>query len=341
MGEKCVLILEPKYYSEVDLERLKKAGYHPVLLESTTKEELLAIVKRVGDEGNAVEAIFAKLGLSFDRELFKACGGMLRWLITPTTGLNHIDLEELEQFDINLVSLKGETAFLKEITPTAELVFALLLALLRRVPAAHNDVLAGNWQRSAHLGRELKDLCLGVVGLGRLGTMTAGYGRAFGMKVIAYDKSEEAFQREGNGHVVKKDSLEELLKAADVVSIHLPWEEETAGVLDSTRFEQFKRGAYLINTARGEIVEEKALLSALKEGILAGCAVDVLCGDSCWEERVPEGHLLLDYAREHDNLIITPHIGGYTINAILKTRAFLVDKFLRAQSEDKGVIDDG
>ena len=320
---------------------MKGAGYRPVFSGLASQEKLLAEVKSLQSKNMAVTAIFGRLGLSFDRQLFETCGGELRWLITPTTGLNHIDLEELEQFDINLVSLKGETAFLEEITPTAELVFALLLALLRRVPAAHSDVLAGNWQRSAYLGRELKDLCLGVVGLGRLGSMTAGYSRAFGMKVIAFDKRVEPFQRKVNCHVVKKDSLEELLAEADVVSIHLPWDQETDGMFDLAMLSQFKRGAYLINTARGELVDEKALLNVLQEGILAGCAVDVLCGDSRWEERVPEGHLLLDYAREHDNLIITPHIGGYTINAILKTRAFLVDKFLRAQSEDKGVIDDG
>ena len=341
MGEKCALILEPDYYSMDDLERLKTVGYHPVLMDCATREELLVTVERLRVERNAVEAIFVKLGLSYDRELFEVFSGELRWLITPTTGLNHIDLEELERFKIKLISLKGEAAFLEKITPTAELVFALLLALLRRVPAAHNDVLTGRWQRRSHLGRELKDLKLGIVGLGRLGTMIACYAKAFGMKVMAYDLKEDPFLREVNHHVQRKASLRDLVAEADVVSIHLPWNQDTVGIIDEEIFRQFKTGACLINTARGELIDEEALLKALNEGILAGCGVDVLSGDSRWEERVPEGHALLDYARENDNLIITPHIGGYTMNAILKTRSFLLEKFLQAQSEDKGVSNDG
>ena len=341
MGEKCVLILEPDYYYDSQLEQIKTAGYLPVLSKCANQEELLAEVDKLHTDNIAVTAIFARLGLSFDRELFRACGGRLRWLITPTTGLNHIDLEELKRFKIGLISLKGETAFLEKITPTAELVFALLLALLRRLPVAHKDVLAGRWQRQSHLGQELKDLNLGIVGLGRLGTMTAGFARAFGMTVMAYDIKDEPFLREVNHHVQRKTLLRDLVAEADVVSIHLPWDQDTVGIIDEEIFRQFKRGAYLINTARGEMIDEAALLTALQEGILAGCAVDVLCGDSRWEGRVPEGNALLDYAREHDNLIITPHIGGYTINAILKTRSFLLEKFLQAQSEDKGVSYDG
>ena len=339
MGEKCVLILEPEYYRKADLERLKAAGYRPVLKECATQKELFAEFKRLRDEGKSVEAIFVKLGLSFDRELFYACGGELKFLVTPTTGLNHIDQDELECLGIKLISLKGETAFLREITPTAELVFALLLALLRMVPQALSHVLAGYWQRRGLVGRELKELTLGVVGLGRLGTMVAGYGRVFGMPVIAYDLKDEPFQRQENIHVERKDTLGELVAEADVVSIHLPWDEDTAGLFDEDLFKQFKQGAYLVNTARGEIIDEAALLKALKEDVLAGCAIDVLHGDSRWAERVPEGHPLVEYAREHDNLIITPHIGGYTVKAIQKTRTFMVDKFLAALG-DKGVFDD-
>lgn len=339
MAEKCVLILEPEYYREADLERLKAAGHRLVLKECASREELLSEVKQLRAEGKSVAAVFVKLGLSFDREFFNACGGELRYLVTPTTGLNHIDLDELERLGIRLISLKGETAFLEGVTPTAELVFALLLALFRLVPQAHSEVLTGNWQRRSLMGRELKDLKLGIIGLGRLGTMVAGYGRAFGMEVLAYDHKNEPFGRQENIHVKRKDTLEELVAEADVVSIHLPWDKSTAGLFDEELFKQFKEGTYLVNTARGEIVDEAALLRALKENKLAGCALDVLDDDSSWAERVPEGHPLVEYAREHDNLIITPHIGGYTINAVLKTRAFMVDKFLAALDE-KGVLDE-
>ncbi len=330
MAEKCVLILEPEYYSEAELERIKAAGFLPIFKDCSSQEELVTEIESLGAENYAVAAIFAKLGLKFNRELFEACSGELKWLITPTTGLNHIELEALEQLGVNLLSLKGQSSFLEQITPTAELVFALLLALLREIPAAHNDVLAGNWQRRGRLGKELKELKLGIVGLGRLGTMVAGYGRAFGMFVSAFDEKEEVFKRTENSHVMRNDSLKELLGAADVVSIHLPWNERTKGMFNAGRFKQFKRGAYLINTARGELIDEEALLKALNEGILAGCGLDVLNGDSCWEE-IPQGHPLVEYARTHDNLIITPHTGGYTINAILKTRAFMIEQFLKAQ----------
>jgi phosphoglycerate dehydrogenase-like enzyme len=183
--------------------------------------------------------------------------------------------------------------------PTAELTWALILALFRRVPAEDRATRAGHWQQSVGLG--LNGKTLGVLGLGTLGSRVARVGRAFEMEVIAWSQNLTAQRAaEVGATLVARD---ELLGRSDVVTIHLVLSERTRGLVGARELALMKPGAYLVNTSRGPIVDEAALVRVLREGTIAGAGLDVFD-----EEPLPLGHPL----RQLPNTVITPHLGYVT-----------------------------
>jgi len=179
---------------------------------------------------------------------------------------------------------------------TAELTISLILSLARGLPAEMASLAAGGWQ--VGVGRELAGARLGILGLGRLGSRLAEYGKVFGMDVVAWSQNltPEAAAQKGARHVSK----EELFSTSDYISIHLKLSDRTVGLVGSPEFALMKRDACLVNTSRGPIVDQDALIAALKEGRIGGAALDVYD-----EEPLPAGHPL----RAAPNLIMTPHIG--------------------------------
>jgi D-3-phosphoglycerate dehydrogenase len=245
-----------------------------------------------------------------------------RVLATPVTGLDHIDLEACARRGIEVVSLRGEIEFLKNIRATAELTVALALALLRRLPAAAAAVRAGEWDRDRFRGRELYGKTAGLIGMGRLGSIVAGYFRAFGMDVLGYDPRPD-FPHEA---ATRLESLDELLGRADLVSVHVGYNPTTRHLLGGPQFARLNNGAFLVNTSRGGIVDDQALMAALDSGRLAGAALDVLDG----EPEIERDHPLIVYARQHENLLIVPHIGGNTRESFEKTECFLASRVVGA-----------
>lgn len=320
------LLLEPNHYDPASLARLAAAGVTTDCTACATQDKLVRYLSQMRQQGQEVQVMFGRLGLAFDATVFEAAGPELRWLVTPTTGHGHIDEAELSRRGIRLLSLRGHLEFLRTVSSTAELTWAMLLALVRWLPAAHADVLAGQWRRQPFMGREVRGKTLGILGLGRLGTLVAGYAKAFQMRVLAWDQRDEAFAELAISGVERCD-LNRLLSECDVLSLHLSLTERTEGLLNRERLARMKAGAWIINTARGELIDEMALLAALECGALAGAALDVLHGDSRWAHMVPEDHPLITYARGHSNLLLTPHLGGYSLEAIDRTRRFMVERF--------------
>jgi D-3-phosphoglycerate dehydrogenase len=244
----------------------------------------------------------------------------LRVIASRTTATGHIDLEGARRRGIALLSLDPKAPALRETTSTAELTMALLLSLIRNVPWAFASLKDGRWERSPYGGRELHGKTLGIVGFGRLGRMVGGYGRGFGMRVLVHDVNVKP--EEGSALAAEQVPLEQLLRESDVVSIHCTWSEETQGLIGAAQLELMRPGSLLVNTARGEIVDESALLGALESGRIAGAAVDTLAGEQ------PDGsHLtgnpLVEYARTHENLIVLPHLGGSTLEATERTQVHI------------------
>ncbi len=183
---------------------------------------------------------------------------------------------------------------------TAELAVGLMISLARKIPSADRSTKAGNWDRQGHFGVEIYGKTLGIVGFGKIGKTVAVRANAFGMKVIAYDKYYNGAGMEGI--VNQASSLDELLGQSDVITVHLPSTKDTIGLFNTETYNKIKPGAYLINTSRGNVIVEEDLIQALESGRLKGVALDVRLKEP------PEKSKL----NEMDNVIFTPHIGGFT-----------------------------
>jgi D-3-phosphoglycerate dehydrogenase len=305
-----ILNAEPLSYSDEARTVLKQLGE---LAEGPFKREEL--LSRLPD----CEVLIVRLAHQIDQEMIEA-GIHLNAIVSATTGLDHIDVDYARSKGIAVLSLQGENEFLSTISATAEHAWALLLSLLRRIPPAYTAVRAGDWNRDAFRGYELDGKRLGILGLGRIGRKIARYGLAFGMEVAAYDPYVERWV----DHAQRLSGLQELLTRSDILSINVPLNVETRGLISRNELALLPAGSVLVNTSRGEIIDEVALVQALASGHLAGAALDVVA-----HERQPEMRTqspLIAYARAHDNLLITPHIAGATYESMIKTEAFMAHK---------------
>jgi D-3-phosphoglycerate dehydrogenase / 2-oxoglutarate reductase len=304
-----ILNAEPENYSAEAASILNGLGQ--VLNGPMERAELLAALPDV-------DVLIVRLAHRVDREVLERAA-QLKAIVTATTGVDHIDLEAAGAKGVAVLSLRGETEFLRTIPATAEHTWGLLLALIRHVPAAFQSVLGGQWERDRFKGHDLAGQTLGILGLGRIGEMVAGYGQAFRMKVIAFDPQRTSWPK----GVERMESQAELLSQSPILSIHVPLNSSTQGLIGASELSLLPQGAWLVNTSRGQVLDETALLQALESGHLSGAAVDVLA-----EER-SEAMLdspLIQYAREHSNLLITPHIGGATFESMAATEIFMARK---------------
>ena len=244
----------------------------------------------------------------------------LRLIGSRTTQLRYIDLDECRRRGIKVVNIKTGSLVLKNTPSTAEETMALILALSRNIPWAFDALKRGKWERRKYGGTEMKGKTLGLIGFGRLGKLVAGYARAFGVRVCAYDPFVSAVDMRRHG--VRKTTLAELLKKSDIVSVHATYDDSTFGMLTHAHFRLMRPHALFINTARGEITDEKALLLALKSRWIRGAAVDTLAGEKPDGSHL-SGNPLVAYARVNENLIILPHLGGATKEATEKTQNYI------------------
>jgi D-3-phosphoglycerate dehydrogenase len=240
----------------------------------------------------------------------------LRVIASRTSQLRHVDLDETERRGIEVLSIEPDAPALQETSSTAEETFALLLALVRNIPWAFDAVKGRRWERRRYGGHELKGKTLGVIGYGRLGRMVASYARAFGMGVLVNDSRAE-----------DGVSLDELLRESDIVSLHCTYDDSTHEMLRAEHFRAMKPSAYFLNTARGEITDERALLQALERGWIAGAGVDTLAGEEPDGAHLA-GHPLIEYAQTHENLIVLPHLGGATQEATERTQLYIAEKLV-------------
>ena len=215
-------------------------------------------------------------------------------------GLDNVDVRACTAAGVQVASTPEQNAI-----SVAELAIGLMISLARFIPTADADTKAGGWNRQRFTGTELYGKTLGILGAGKIGYLTAARARAFGMRILAYDpfvSRDNIYLAEVGAQLT---SLEDLLSSADVVSCHLPTTPQTTGILDARCLALMKSTAYLINTSRGEVVQEDALCAALKAGALAGAALDVRS-----TEPPRRGEL-----ETLPNVILVPHIAALTNEA--------------------------
>ncbi len=255
-----------------------------------TKEEIISGVKDA-------DALISLLSDPIDREVMDSAP-KLKIIGNYAVGYNNIDVDYAKRRGIVVVNTPGVLT-----ETTADLAFALLLASARRVVEGHEFMLAGNfrgWEPMLLLGKEVHGATLGIIGAGRIGQALGRRAKGFGMRILYFSRTRKPdFERETGAKFV---SLEELLREADFISLHVPLTPETRHMIGKREFEMMKDGAVLINTARGEVVDEEALISALKSGKLFAAGLDVYYG----EPKVNPELLKLR------NVVLTPHIGSAT-----------------------------
>lgn len=313
-----ILHLEANRYPQESLDKLSQVA-ELTCLEVSGQEELIAHLEQY-----SYDAIFTRLGIYLDQSCLDS-QSQLRYIVTATTGLNHIDVEYCKTRGIELLSLKGEDKFLARIKSTAEHTWLLLLSIIRNFPASYLSVKEGNWQREPFLAEELSEKTLGIIGFGRLGKIIAQYANAFGMEVLANDIDPNKIPEDG---FVKEVGLDALLSSSDIVILMVSYSPENVDLLAKREFALLKKAAYFVNTSRGEMVDEDALIEALENGTIKAAALDVMKDDSSWSSQVPSDNKLLTYSQQNTNLILTPHMGGYGKQSIERTREFVTDKLL-------------
>ena len=243
---------------------------------------------------------------------------MLRVISCATTGSDHIERPELDRRRIPVHTLREDGELLQSITPAAELSWALILAAARRLAPALSHTSEGLWVREEFPGLMLNGRQLGLIGCGRIGRWMSRYGIAFGMHVVGHDPYADPWPEE-----IEKLSIEKVIESSDVISVHVHLSDETRGLISADLFQRFKPGAIFINTSRGGVADEAALLKALQSGRIGAAGLDVLDGE-------PEilDHPLVAYARENDNLLITPHCGGFSPDAVRRVCRRAAEKIL-------------
>ncbi len=253
-----------------------------------SREELL---ERIAD----YDVLIPVFGFSIDRELIER-GKKLQLIANFGVGYNNIDVEQATRQGIMVTNTPAMV-----IEPTAELAFSLLLALSRRVCELNHKLKNREpvqWEVMANLGHTLQDKTVGIIGMGNIGKDFALKARAFGMHILYYTRTPLDLTDEKT-YGARRATLEELLSQSDVISLHTPLTEKTHHMLNEEAFRMMKPGAFIINTARGAVIEEKALVAALQNGQLGGAGLDVFE----FEPQITQELLGMD------NVVLTPHIG--------------------------------
>lgn len=265
-----------------------------------------------------IDIIWSHLGFKIDCE-FICKFPNVKYVICPVTGINHIDVDYINSLKIRLITLRGEQAFLSKVSATAEHTWAIFLALQKNVINAHFSITKLQYfNRNIFDSSQLAGKSVGIVGCGRIGKMIAKYALSFNMKVYFYDikiiKTSKRFTFL---------NLSQLLMVSDYVFLTASYSKEFHYFFDINMFKLMKKSSVFINTSRGELVNEKDLIYSLSNNIIAGAALDVFDNELNFDTNTNE---LVKYATDNSNLILTPHIGGRSTDALDLVENYLLNK---------------
>jgi D-3-phosphoglycerate dehydrogenase len=307
-----ILITESGDFSLNALAELQK--HFEVIQHDFTSLEVL--IENIAE----VDVLFVRLRFKLTKEILEKAP-QLQYILTATTGLDHIDTDYFESRGGKVISLKGEVDFLGSIPSTAEHTWALLLALLKKIPSAFEDVKEGNWHRDHFKGNNLRGKKIGILGLGRVGKQVAHFAEAFGLEIGYFDVVAQT------NHYTSFSNPQELFAWAEIISIHIPYNTENENFVNMELLQHCQKNAVLINTSRGNVWDENWVAELLKQNKIFGVATDVL------QDEFNKKHLkrnpLVELATEEYNIIITPHIAGATYESMAMTEEFIVSQFLK------------
>jgi len=294
-------------------ERLNKAGYTCIHAENISFEDAKKAVENV--DGIVIRARF-----KLDQELLQYAPN-LKFIARSGAGMENIDVDYCEKRTITLHNAPEGNR-----NAVGEHALGMLLSLLNHLNKGDKEVRSGKWDREGNRGEELDGKTVGIIGFGNNGQAFAKKLRGFDVTVLAYDKYKTDFGNEQ----VKESTLEEIYQKADVVSFHIPQNSETLYFGNEIFFNSFNQSIYVLNLSRGKIIETKALVEAMKNGKVKAAGLDVLeyektSFESFFEQELPAE---FQYLLNAENVILSPHVGGWTSESYFKLSDVLADKIL-------------
>lgn len=277
-------------------------------LEEGSKQQVIKLLR--GKEINTILCNPNQQTYRIDKELLE--GTKVNLINTCSTGMNHIDVKYCIDNNIQVYSLTKDMELINDLPSTSELAFTLMSCLLRKIPESLNHTKEFGWDYLPYVGRQIKGLNIGIIGYGRLGKIMNRYCKAFEANTFICDPYSDAHTH----------SLEALFETCDVISIHVHVTEETKYMINSDLLAKSKKIPYIINTSRGEIVDEKDIINALETGTIAGYGTDVVEDEFGTITNSP----IIQGMNRGLNIIVTPHTGGMTIEGQTKAYTWAINK---------------
>tara|TARA_B110000977_G_scaffold201854_1_gene299359 strand:+ start:5473 stop:6423 length:951 start_codon:yes stop_codon:yes gene_type:complete len=312
-----IAVITPIKHLDGVVELLQSKG-NVFLYEESTKDEVRNLLLETD-----IDTLLCNPNqqtYKIDKELLE--GTNVKLINTCSTGMNHIDVNYCNKNNIKIYSLTKDMNLINNLPSTSELAFGLMLSLLRKIPQGQKHVSEYGWDYTQFMGRQVKGLKVGIVGYGRLGKMMYNFCKAFGADVMVYDPyiKEQLTDSFLLNHWCS--SLEQLFEFSDVVSLHVHVTDETKYIINKDLFGSIKKDCYIINTSRGEIVNENDIVEGLESGIITGYGTDVIENEFDNLNDSP----IIKSMNKGENIIITPHVGGMTIEGQTKAYNWAVNK---------------
>lgn len=306
-----IYIYTNDFFSERNLKKLGKIGKLYKVGESINKNE--------------IEYLFISLDLKID-EIFLKEFTNLKYLISPTTGLNHIPEDYCNSNDISIVCLKGEIKFLEKIEATPQMTLIYVLLLSRPILESSGAFSKKKYfDRQNFIGKEFSQTIVGIAGCGRVGKKLIEYLKPLKFKIYGFDLFKSQNYMDSLG-ITYTRNIENFMKKIDILVICIDYRESNYKFFNEVNLKYLKRGASVVNTSRGEVVDEKFLLDSLERNKLKSAALDVTSLENKFDHSLQGRYN--KYIKYNRNIILTPHIAGNTYTSTEETQKFVIDKLL-------------